>query len=213
MDTDSSYGAYAGTFLDLIKEDALPEYLRDYGNWFPRPYCWRHREAFVRAGLERRPWKSQACCRAITLYDNRTPGLFKEEFRGAGVIALNSKTYFCWKDESDLLREDIDKDSGVDTSLAPLGENPTAKEERLATRTKRLNKYSSKGLSKKTNALAKEQFMKVLRSGEAVTGTNRGFVRKDNKTYTYSQVKTGLTCFYAKRKVLADGVSTTYLDV
>ena len=32
-------------------------------------------------------------------YDKRTPGLFKEEFRGTGIVALCSKTYFCWDDE------------------------------------------------------------------------------------------------------------------
>ena len=90
-------------------------------------------------------------------------------------MALNSKTYFCWRN-----------DGGV--------------------------KLSSKGLSKSTNQLTEEHYLTVLRSGEQATGVNRGFVRKDNRTYTYEQVKTGLTYFYAKRKVEDDGVSTTNID-
>ena len=37
------------------------------------------------------------CCLKVYQYDSRTPGLFKEEFRGDGIVALNSKTYFCWQ--------------------------------------------------------------------------------------------------------------------
>ena len=29
-------------------------------------------------------------------HDTHTPGLFKVEFEGTGVVALNSKTYHCW---------------------------------------------------------------------------------------------------------------------
>ena len=42
---------------------------------------------------------------------------------------------------------------------------------------------------------------------------NRRFVLKENTMYTYSQLRTGLTFLYAKRQVLADGVSTECVDV
>jgi hypothetical protein len=74
-------------------------------------------------------------------------------------------------------------------------------------------KLSSKGLSKKTNKLTVDDYLHVLRSKKKLCGLNTGFIRKSNKTYTYSQVKTGLTYFYCKRKVLPDGVSTTHLDI
>ena len=41
-------------------------------------------------------WVQEECCRRITKHDSRTPGLFKEEYRGTGAVALNSKTYVCW---------------------------------------------------------------------------------------------------------------------
>ena len=39
------------------------------------------------------------------------------------------------------------------------------------------------------------------------------FVREGGKTLTYTQTKKGLEYFYAKRRVLDDGVSTTHLDI
>ena len=42
---------------------------------------------------------------------------------------------------------------------------------------------------------------------------NRGFVYKGNKMMTYCQSKEGLKYFYAKRIVLDDGLSTTYLNL
>ena len=38
------------------------------------------------------------CCEKHNKYDQRTPGLFKEEFRCTEMVALCSKTY-CWLDE------------------------------------------------------------------------------------------------------------------
>jgi len=176
MDTDSAYMALSGPTLEsVIKPHMRQEFYTEYGSWFPRPYCDAHRADFISAGMSGRPWERAECCSDVYRHDTRTPGLFKEEFEGDGIIALNSKTYFCWSD-------------GGDT------------------------KYSSKGLSKRSNALSRECFLNVLRSGESMRGVNTGFVRKDNETFTYEQLKTGLTYFYAKRKVLADGVSTSNID-
>ena len=175
MDTDSAYMAVSNADMaQLVHKDARQSYYREYGDWFPRPYCEEHRSDF-RGGRRGQLSNLPDCCLKVYQYDSRTPGLFKEEFRGDGIVALYSKTYFCWQN-----------DGGV--------------------------KLSSKGLSKSTNQLTKGHYLSVLRSGEQATGVNRGFVRKDNRTYTYEQVKTGLTYFYAKRKVEDDGVSTTNID-
>ena len=45
------------------------------------------------------------------------------------------------------------------------------------------------------------------------TVTNAGFIRDGTDIKTYTQTKVGLGYFYAKRKVLADGVTTTHLDI
>ena len=101
----------------------------------------------------------------------------KEEFEGTGIVALNSKTYYCWDGEG----------SG--------------------------SKYSSKGLSKSLNKMTKNAYLNVLKTREPVSGTNRGFISKNQKMHTYSQLKTGLTYFYAKRRVCDDGVSTKPIDI
>ena len=117
------------------------------------------------------------CCNCKEQYrlDRRTPGLFKEEFVGDGIIALNSKTYYCWSNSA--------------------------------------CKASTKGISKALNNITREQFLNVLQTKEPISGRNKGFIRKNNEIFTYTQLRTGLTYFYAKRKVCPDGVTTLPIDV
>ena len=179
MDTDSAYMALTGPLESIIKPERAKEFYEEYGKWFPRPYCDSHAKDFLRTKLSKdtdRVWVPLECCKEVYRYDLRTPGLFKEEFKGEGIVALNSKTYFCW--------------GGEDGDV----------------------KYSSKGLSKRTNRLTKACYLDVLRSGKSKRGVNKGFVLKQNVMYTYEQFKTGLTYFYPKRKVLEDGVSTANID-
>ena len=75
-------------------------------------------------------------------------------------------------------------------------------------------KVSCKGTQKKRNELQKDHFKNVLDTKEPHRVENAGFIRgKDGVIKTYTQVKTGMGYFYAKRKVLDDGVSTTHLDI
>ena len=150
MDTDSAYMALSASSLDdVIKPEMRQRYQLEKKNWFPRsgPFA---------------------------AYDKRTPGLFKTEFTGDGMIALCSKTYYCYGGE---------------------------------------DKFSCKGINKRTNEITKDKYMDVLLTKEAGTGTNRGFRSIDNQVYTYLQERAGFSYFYPKRKVLADGVSTAPLDI
>ena len=71
MDTDSAYMALsANDIKNLIKPERKDEFEKDEHNWFPR-----------------------------TAFDKRKPGLFKLEWSGTGMIALSSKTYYCWGSE------------------------------------------------------------------------------------------------------------------
>jgi hypothetical protein len=157
------------------------EFWNEYGSWFPRPDCDEHKAAFVNAkvleseGLDE--WKLLPCCQRVLRYNTCIPGLLKVEFDGSGMVALNAKTYCCWRDEDNI------------------------------------TKYSSKGLSKKSNSFDRAHFLSVLQSGKPQSGTNRGFVLKDNSMFTYAQVRTGLTYLYTKRRVMSDGVSTQNLDI
>ena len=75
-------------------------------------------------------------------------------------------------------------------------------------------KISCKGTQKKRNHLEKGHFKNVLDTKEPHRVENAGFIRgKDGVIKTYTQAKTGMGYFYAKRKVLDDGVSTTHLDI
>ncbi|KXJ22829.1 Zinc finger and SCAN domain-containing protein 22 [Exaiptasia diaphana] len=74
MDTDSAYIALSGRSIEsLVKEEMREEFEEDKCNWFPRTDTAEHRA-----------------------YDKRTPGLFKVEWEGQGIIGLCSKTYYCF---------------------------------------------------------------------------------------------------------------------
>ena len=74
MDTDSAYIAIAGPSVDsLVKPELRAEFQKDKFNWFPRTDTPENKA-----------------------YDKQTPGLFKEEWSGEGIIGLSSKTYYCF---------------------------------------------------------------------------------------------------------------------
>ena len=78
----------------------------------------------------------------MAAYDKRTPGLFKTKLTGDGMIALCSKTYFCFGAE---------------------------------------DKFSCKGVNRKTNNVTKEKYMDVLLTKQSGSGTNRGFRSINNQ--------------------------------
>ena len=152
MDTDSAYIAIAGDSVEsLVKHVLREEFHQDKCNWFPRTDTAEHKA-----------------------YDKRTPGLFKVEWEGEGIIGLCSKTYYCFGAK---------------------------------------DKFSCKGVNKKTNEINKEKYLNVLLTKQNSGGVNRGFRVVNNTMYTYTQVRDAFSYFYLKRKVLADGVSTLPLDI
>ena len=71
MDTDSLYLAFAGkSFEDLIPKEKRVEFETERHTWFPRT----------------QPLHAAR-------FDKRTPGLFKEEYRGTKMVCLSAKTY------------------------------------------------------------------------------------------------------------------------
>ena len=75
------------------------------------------------------------------------------------------------------------------------------------------SKTSCKGSNKRRNLFGKEHFLSVLETQIPEIVINSGFI-KDNLTIkTYTQKKQGLGFFYAKRKVLPDGIRTVHLDI
>ena len=73
-------------------------------------------------------------------------------------------------------------------------------------------KCSTKGINKAAK-ISIDHFRTVLRTKSSVSSTNRGFILKNNTMLSYAMERSGLSYFYCKRKVLEDGISTTYLDI
>ncbi|XP_071834987.1 uncharacterized protein [Apostichopus japonicus] len=79
MDTDSAYLAISGDSLEsVIKPGMRSEFERDKYKWFPRTDTPENKA-----------------------YDKRTPGLFKLEWEGDGIISLSSKCYYCFGSSKD----------------------------------------------------------------------------------------------------------------
>jgi len=88
MDTDSAYMSLSGGDINnLIKPGMRTEFETDKNNWFPRTDTYEHKA-----------------------YDKRKPGLFKKEWSGSGMIALTSKTYYCFGSENKLSCKGTQKD-------------------------------------------------------------------------------------------------------
>ena len=176
MDTDSLYMALSTSRLDdAVRPELRQHFYQNYHHWFPSPSCDQHRALFVRQSLQSLSFSPCDRCLARLKYDQRTPGLFKTEFTGDGIVALCSKTYFCF------------------------GSRGT--------------KRSHKGLSKAQNSLTVSDFSRVLETQTSSGGVNTGFRTDGTTMYTYTQQRNSLSFLYIKRKVHADGVSTSPLDV
>ena len=74
-------------------------------------------------------------------------------------------------------------------------------------------KISSKGLNKVSLTNPFSSYQEVLQSGQTKSFTNQGFFTRDNTIYTYQQSKAGLSYFYCKQEVLADGKHTKPLTI
>ena len=96
MDTDSAYIALAGESIDDLVVDR-ENYFRHRSEWLPAECYDEHHTDYVNARISGHPWTTtEPCCLARQMFDKRTPGLFKVEWRGDGFVGLCSKTYYCF---------------------------------------------------------------------------------------------------------------------
>ena len=124
---------------------------------------------------------------ATDKFSERTPCLFKPEFVGTRSVWLTAKCY--------LVQNEVNED-----------------------------KYSCKGFSKNHNVLHFQRYKDVLdvflktRRDSELEGKdidkakNVGFMVYDQGIVTYEQNKLGLSAYYDKRYVLADGIHTRPLE-
>ena len=97
MDTDSAYIALASDSIEkVIKPSLRQEYYTNWGKWLPAEACSEHQKNFIQTKLAGLQWLPEPCCIAQQKYEHRTPGLFKVEWEGKGMVGLCSKTYFGW---------------------------------------------------------------------------------------------------------------------
>ena len=175
MDTDSAYFATCGDLESLVPMNLRQQYFEEFGEWFIPEFCAEHKKSFIETKTQGLPWTMQPCCKAVHVYHKRTPGLFKEEFSGTGIIALNAKTYHTFNAST--------------------------------------SKTSTKGIMRNLNSFNKAHFLGTLTTKKPVFGTNKGIMRKNNSMVTYTQLRSGLSFFYAKRLVCDDGVSTLPINL
>ena len=99
IDTDSYYAGLAAPTLDAcVRPSMVRHYYHHYDEWFPTLACQVHKQDFIATKVAGREWVMQKCCEEAHRYDLRTPGKFKLEFQGDGIVALCSKTYICFKE-------------------------------------------------------------------------------------------------------------------
>lgn len=168
MDTDSAYFAISGDSLDdIIKPEFRDKYLQS--GFFNCTDNVVYNDSNF--------WLPRKCCDPHSIYDKKTPGLFKLEFEGDVMVGLCSKTY----------------------AIKNSNENK--------------EKFSSKGIAKQSVKNAVETYKRVLDTKQSESGLNRGFLLRENNIFSYNQMRTGITYFYCKRKVLDDGIHTDALDI
>ena len=127
---------------------------------------------------------------ATDKFSERTPGLFKSEFVSTREVWLTAKCY--------LVQNEANEDED--------------------------DKYSCKGVSKKHNDLHFQHCKDVLdvflitrrdtelQEKDIDKAKNVGFRVYDQGIVTYEQNKLGLSAYYDKRYVLADGIHSRPLD-
>ncbi|BFZ20032.1 hypothetical protein BsWGS_23071 [Bradybaena similaris] len=110
MDTDSLYLALStSTLEEAVKPDRRTEFYTKYADWFPSVACATHRVDFIETLGATPITKTCPECRKSQMNDKRTPGLFKLEYQGLGMISLCSKTYICFGDYNKVSTKGLNK--------------------------------------------------------------------------------------------------------
>ena len=74
-------------------------------------------------------------------------------------------------------------------------------------------KLSCKGINKRAVKSPMAIMKEVLSTEKRKSGVNRGFRAHANTIFTYTQQRVGFNYFYAKRKILDDGIHSRPLDL
>ena len=118
MDTDSAYIAFSSAdWKSLMKPHFRKLYDEHMANAHALDTLYKPDSHFH--------WFPRDCCAKHSAFDKRTPGLFKVEFSGWGIVGLCSKTYFCFGSEGEKhsskglqRRNQLTKDQYLDVLLS-----------------------------------------------------------------------------------------------
>ncbi|XP_053391895.1 uncharacterized protein LOC128554634 [Mercenaria mercenaria] len=201
MDTDSAYMAISGSSIEeVIKPEMKEIYQRGL-----KGFC---NETKTEADAQHH-WFPRTCCSKHAKFDKRTPALFKLEYQGDEMIGLCSKTYIVRKEQT------VSASSARVAAYHLLRRCLKLRKKPCPYRPRRVNefKFSSKGVSKRLLKAPMAKFSRVLKTGKAQGGLNRGFRVRNNAVFTYSQERRGFSYLYCKRKVMNDGIHTVPLDL
>ena len=207
MDTDSYYAVFSTPNLETaVRPELRRTFFEEYHHWFPSPTCDDHRQDFVNARVANQDWVPKGdCCLDRKAFDKRTPGLFKLEYKGDGIVALCSKTYCCFGQcitDEETYRQCFPNDDKVIlcTEKCSFGKGCQTK-------------TSAKGINKNLNYLAKQKYLNVLLHRRSGSGLNKGFRSDGCDMHTYNQTRDALSFLYIKRVVAEDGISTSPLEI
>ena len=109
-DTDSLYLALSEKSLyETVKPSMRNQFVNEYESWMAKEYCETHKNQFFECVFAGKVWKSEDCCQQSAHYHKRTPGLFHCEINARGVVALCSKSYYCFGEEDKISSKGISK--------------------------------------------------------------------------------------------------------
>ena len=80
---------------DCVPPHLKASYFRDKLKWLTLEVSSNHEETFIQRKLEGEEWDAQPCCTSFELFDKKTLGKMKLEYKGDNQICLASKSYFC----------------------------------------------------------------------------------------------------------------------
>ena len=163
------------------------------------------------------------CCEKHHIWDSKIPGLFKIEYTGQELISLNSKCYIgATKQVTQsppsehyttliIAQKLLNKARKYNSrSLAKRLMNSRKFKPRKITYT---TKISCKGISKRHLKNPLYTYRNVLFKKAQKGSTNKGFIFKENKIFTYEQFRKGFSYLYIKREILQDGITTIPLNI
>ena len=181
MDTDSMYMSIAEKdFDDLVKQELKEEYYNIKHMFIPVSEACRCKKCVNNPNI-----KSE------TMYQKRTPGLFKIEKTGHAMIALSSKCYYLLDNEISI-NQDKDK-------IASKG----------AQQSRHLDTTNKVALDNNlTKTLSWANYYNCLFNNQIVNGENSGLRYDDKMMRLYTQNKTMLSPIYVKRVVDDNGIHT-----